>query len=81
MTYYRKTIIINLFGLLGTGVLIGLYTYSVIFPPPLSPSNEPEEIDLAGILDKSLEIFLFGGIIYLMKWEKKRSQDQLVNIK
>ena len=81
MTYYRKTVIINLFGLLGTGVLIGLYTYSVIFPPPLSPSNEPEEIDLAGILDKSLEIFLFGGIIYLMKWEKKRSQNQLVNIK
>jgi hypothetical protein len=81
MTYYRKTIIINLFGLLGTGVLLGLYTYSVIFPPPLSPTNEPEEIDLAGILDKSLEIFLFGGIIYLMKWERQRSQNQLVSIK
>ena len=81
MTYYRKTVILNLFGLLGTGVLLGLYTYSVIFPPPLSPANEPEAIDLAGVLDKSLEIVLFAGIIYLMKWEKHRSQNQLVDIK
>jgi hypothetical protein len=81
MTYYRKTVILNLFGLLGTGVLLGLYTYSVIFPPPLSPTNEPEAIDLAGVLDKSLEIVLFAGIIYIMKWEKQRSQNQLVNIK
>jgi hypothetical protein len=81
LIYYRKTVLINLFGLVGTGVLLGLYTYSVIFPPPLSPTNEPEEIDLAGILDKSLEIFLFAGIIYLMKWEKQRSQNQLVDIK
>jgi hypothetical protein len=81
MTYYRKAVLINLFGLLGTGVLLGLYTYSVIFPPPLSPTNEPEHIDLAGILDKSLEIFLFVGIIYLLRWEKHRSQNQLVKIK
>jgi hypothetical protein len=79
--YYRKTKIVNLFGLIGTGVLIGLYTYSVIFPPPLSPTNEPEEVEITGILSKSLEIFLFAGIIYLMKWEKKRSQNQLVDIK
>jgi hypothetical protein len=81
MTYYRKTVLLNLFGLLGTGVLLGLYTYSVIFPPPLSPTNEPEVIDLAGVLDKSLEIVLFAGIIYLIKWEKRRSQNQLINIK
>jgi hypothetical protein len=81
MSYYRKTIIINLFGMVGTAVLIGLYTYSVIFPPPLSPTNEPEQIDLAGILDKSFEIILFAGIIYLIKWEKQRTQNQLVDIK
>ncbi|AIC17034.1 hypothetical protein [Nitrososphaera viennensis] len=70
--YYRKTVAANLFGLLGTGVLLGLYTYAVIFPPPLSPNNVPEDVDLAGILAKSAEAILVVGILYLMRIEKRR---------
>ena len=79
-TYYRKSVIINLFGLAGSAVLLLLYTYAVTFPPPLSPNNKPEDIDFAGILDKSLELFLVVGIIQLMRWEKKKLQSQLVHI-
>lgn len=70
--YYRKTVALNLFGLAGTAVLLGLYTYSVIFPPPLSPTNQPEAVSFAGILAKSVEVFLVGGILYLMRIEKKK---------
>lgn len=70
--YYKKSVILNLFGLVGSLVLIFLYLYSVIFPPPLSPNDYPEDVDLAGIIDKSLEIILVIGIIYLMRSEKKR---------
>jgi hypothetical protein len=77
--YYRKSVIVNLFGLIGSSVLLGLYTYSVIFIPPLSPNNGPEDIDIAGILDKSLEAALVIGIVYLMKTEKRRLQSQFIN--
>jgi hypothetical protein len=70
--YYRKTVALNIFGLAGTAVLLGLYAYSVIFPPPLSPTNMPEAVSLAGVLAKSVEVFLVGGILYLMRMEKKR---------
>mgnify|MGYP003575084689 FL=1 len=76
--YYRKAVTINLFGLFGTAVLVGLYTYSVIFPPPLSPTNTPETVDIAGILAKSLEVLLIIGIVSLMIWEKKRVQSLLI---
>lgn len=79
-SYYRKTVIVNLFGLIGTGVLLGLYTYTIVFPPPLSPNNEPEQVDFAGILAKSIELFLVIGIVYLLKWENKR-QHQILHIK
>jgi hypothetical protein len=52
----------------------------VIFPPPLSPTNEPEEVEIVGILSKSLEIFLPIGVIYLMRWEKKKLQNLLIKI-
>ena len=70
--YYKKSKILNWIGLGGSLVLIGLYIYSVTFPPPLSPNAHPEDVDLAGVIDKSLEIVLVIGIIYLMKTEKKR---------
>lgn len=70
--YYRKTVFLNLFGLTGTAVLLGLYTYSVIFPPPLSPTNQPEAVSFAGVLAKSVEVFLVGGIVCLMRMEKKK---------
>jgi len=52
----------------------GVEVQGVIFPPPLSPTNEPEEVEIVGILRKSLEIFLLIGVIYLMRWEKKKLQ-------
>jgi heme/copper-type cytochrome/quinol oxidase subunit 3 len=79
--YYRKSVIINLFGLIGSSVLLGLYTYSVTLPPPLSPNNIPEDIDFGGILEKALELALVIGIVYLMRSEKRNLQSQFVQIK
>lgn len=79
--YYRKSVIVNLFGLIGSSVLLGLYTYSVTLPPPLSPNNIPEDIDFGGILDKALELALVIGIVYLMRSEKRNLQSQFVQIK
>ena len=78
-TYYRKTVIVNLFGLIGSAILLGLYTYSVTLPPPLSPNNVPEDVDVGGILDKALELALVIGIIYLLKTEKAKLRSQFVN--
>lgn len=66
--YYRKSVVINLFGLIGTEILLGLYAYAVTFPP-LSPTNQPEDIDISGMLDKSIEVITFVGIIVLMQLE------------
>ncbi|HXG06913.1 MAG TPA: hypothetical protein VNI77_06280 [Nitrososphaera sp.] len=70
--HYRKTVEVNLFGLIGTAVLLGLYAYSVILPPPLSPTGKPEHVDVAGVLAKSVEVFTLIGILYLMRLEKRR---------
>jgi hypothetical protein len=70
--YYRKSLFLNLFGLVGSLFLIFLYIYAVSFPPPLSPNSHPEDIDLSGIIDKSLEVILVIGILFLMKYERKR---------
>ena len=75
--HYRKTLATNLFGLTGTLVLLGLYTYSVILPPPLSPNNLPEHVDAEGIFAKSVEVFDVIGIIYLMRLEKRILQKTL----
>lgn len=79
-SYYRKSVIVNLFGLVGSSVLLGLYAYSVTFPPPLSPNNVPEDIDFGGILDKALELALVIGIVYLMRSEKRNLQSQFVQV-
>jgi hypothetical protein len=70
--YYRKALKLNLFGLIGSLFLIFLYLYAVTFPPPLSPNPHPEDVDLAGIVDKSLEVLLVIGILFLMRYEKRR---------
>lgn len=75
--HYRKTLAVNLFGLIGTGVLLGLYAYAVILPPPLSPNNRPEDIDIGGILAKAIEVFTVIGILYLMTFEKQQLTRQL----
>jgi len=74
LSHYNKTVILNVIGLVGTAVLLGLYTYTVIVPPPLSPNNQPEEIEFDGIFSKSIEIATVIGIIYLMQYEKKRKK-------
>jgi hypothetical protein len=81
LSQYRKKVTLNLFGLIGTSILIGLYAYSVLVAPPLSPDNKAEIIDIAGIMAKSLEILLVIGIIYLLIWEKKRISKILVSVK
>jgi hypothetical protein len=81
LSQYKKRVALNLFGLIGTSVLIGLYAYSVILAPPLSPDNKAENIDTAGILAKSVEIFLVIGIVYLLAWEKRRVKKILVSAK
>jgi hypothetical protein len=75
--YYQKKLAVNLFGLIGTGILLALYAYSVILPPPLSPNDEPEDIDVAGILAKSIEVFTVIGIVYLMRIEKHQLTSQI----
>jgi hypothetical protein len=69
--HYKRKLAINLIGLVGTAVLVGLYAYSVIFPPPLSPDDVPEELEFSGILAKSLEVFLVIAIVYIMIQDKK----------
>jgi hypothetical protein len=75
--HYQKKLAVNLFGLIGTGILLGLYAYSVTLPPPLSPNEEPEDIDFAGILAKSIEVFTVFGIVYLMRIEKHQLTNQI----
>jgi len=75
--YYRKIMAINVFGLIGTGILLALYAYSVILPPPLSPNGQPESVGVSGILAKAIEVFTVIGIVYLMRLEKYRLVTQL----
>jgi hypothetical protein len=70
--YYKKSLFLNLFGLVGSLFLIFLYIYAISFPPPLSPNSHPEDVDLSGIIDKSLEVILVIGILFLIKYERKR---------
>lgn len=80
LSHYNKTVLLNVIGLVGTAVLLGLYLYVVIFPPPLSPDNKPEEMEFDGVFAKSVEIATIIGIIYLMQYEKKRKKILLDNI-
>jgi hypothetical protein len=66
---------VNLFGFMGTAILVGLYIYVIIFPPPLSPTNRPEEIEIAGILSKSIEVALLIGIVFVMKLDNQAFQN------
>jgi hypothetical protein len=77
---YKKKMTIDLFGLFGTCVLIGLYLYSVILPPPLSPINRAEQVDIEGISAKLLELFLVIGIIVIIKWDREEIKNKLVHI-
>jgi hypothetical protein len=75
---HKRNMIVNMFGLCGTSILIGLYVYSVIFPPPLSPTNSAEEVDIGGLTAKLLEILLVIGIIFIIKWDREEIKNNLV---
>ena len=79
LLHYNKTVLLNIIGFIGTGVLLGLYIYVVIFPPPLSPDNKPEEIEYDGAFAKAVEIATMIGIIYLMIYEKEKKNILLEN--
>ncbi|MGH9953233.1 MAG: hypothetical protein ACRD5J_16570, partial [Nitrososphaeraceae archaeon] len=65
----------------GTAVLVGLYVYSIVLPPPLSPLNRPEEISIAGVISKSLEILLFVGIILILRKDRREMQSALIQMR
>lgn len=70
--FHKKgNLAIQIFGMTGSIILLGLYTYVINFPPPLSPETHPEEIELAGIIAKGLEITLIVSLILVMRWENK----------
>ena len=72
---------VNWFGFIGTAVLVGLYVYVLFYPPPLSPTNQPEDIELAGILAKSLEVALLIGIAFIIRWDRQELRRLMVKIK
>jgi hypothetical protein len=78
---YKHNMAVNLFGFIGTAVLVGLYIYVVIFPPPLSPTNQPEQIEIAGILSKSVEVALLMGIAYIMRVDRQAFQQIMMRTK
>lgn len=78
---YINNMAVNLFGFIGTAVLVGLYIYVVLFPPPLSPTNQPEEIEIAGILSKSIEVALLVGIAYIMRIDRQAFQQIMMRVK
>jgi len=80
LLHYNKTLLLNLIGLVGTSVLVGLYIFVVIFPPPLSPNGVPEDIELDGVFSKSVEITTLIGIIYLIGYEKRKKKSLLNNM-
>jgi hypothetical protein len=78
---YQHNMAVNYFGFIGTAVLIGLYVYVVIYPPPLSPTNQPEEIEIGGILSKSVEIALLIGIAFIIKWDRQAFKNIAMRVK
>jgi len=78
---YQHNMAVNLFGFMGTAVLIGLYVYVVIYPPPLSPTNQPEEIEIAGILSKSVEVALLIGIAFIIRWDRQAFKNITMGVK
>lgn len=78
---YLNNMALNWFGFIGTAVLVGLYVYVLFYPPPLSPTNQPEDVELAGILAKSLEVALLIGIAFLIRWDRQELRRLMIKIK
>ena len=77
---YLNNMAVNWFGFFGTAVLVGLYIYVLLYPPPLSPTNQPEEIEIAGVLAKSLEVALLIGIAFIIKWDRQKFHKMITKV-
>ncbi|MDQ3838254.1 MAG: hypothetical protein M3297_03185, partial [Thermoproteota archaeon] len=77
---YINNMAVNWFGFFGTAVLVGLYIYVLVYPPPLSPTNQPEEIEIAGVLAKSLEIALLIGIAFIIRWDRQKYRKMIAEV-
>jgi hypothetical protein len=77
---YLNNMAVNWFGFFGTAVLVGLYIYVLLYPPPLSPTNQPEEIEIAGVLAKSLEVALLIGIAFIIKWDRQKFHKMMTKV-
>jgi hypothetical protein len=77
---YLNNKAVNWFGCFGTAVLVGLYVYVLFYPLPLSPNNQPENIELSGILAKSLEVALLIGIAFIIRWDKQEFRRLMIKI-
>jgi len=76
----KKNTMVYLFGLIGSVILVGLYTYVVTFTLPLSTDIQPENIAIPGIIAVSLEISLIVIISYLLYWEHaQKKRDNITN--
>jgi hypothetical protein len=77
---YINNMAVNWFGFFGTAVLVGVYIYVLVYPPPLSPTNQPEEIEIAGVLAKSLEIALLIGIAFIIRWDRQKYRKMIAEV-
>ena len=66
--YHQKKVAVNLFGLVGTGILIG--QCSVISATPVFQTTR--QALGCWILAKGIEVFTIIGIVYLMRLEKRQ---------
>ncbi len=69
MMYRRKSL--NYIGLFGTIGIIGLYIYSITFPPPFHPTPLPEQAEVIGFAVKAIESLMLISIIYVIINERK----------
>ncbi len=75
----NKNTLIYLFGLIGSVILVSLYTYVVTVTLPLSTDTQPENIEISGIIAISLEISLIGIISYLLYQEHTKKISDIIN--
>ena len=68
--YHQKKVAVNLFGLVGTGILIGLYVILLSCHRFLQTTRQKALGCL--ILAKGIEVFTIIGIVYLMRLEKRQ---------
>ncbi|MBI3741818.1 MAG: hypothetical protein HY257_08700 [Chloroflexi bacterium] len=55
-------------------LLAAIYVIVRIVPPPLSPTGEPEELEIVGIFTVLIEVALVIAVIYLMRFRGKFSE-------